>query len=400
MTRTDVLVIGAGPAGAAAALACMARGLSVVLADRARFPRDKACGDALIPDALQALRELGALDRVRRVAHAVGTVRIYAPNGRYATLAGDCACLPRAVFDDLLRSAAVDAGAGFLTPVRAVAPIEEGGAVAGVRFERLDSRATVHVRAGLTILATGAASDALQRFGMCLRAAPSATAARFYVEVDESTARAHDYLCVAYARGICPGYGWVFPGPDRTFNVGVGYVYGRQAPRERNLRTLLDHFVTTFAPAAGLMKGARRLGPLRGAPLRTRLEGARLSRPGLLVIGEAAGLTYSFSGEGIGKAMQSGILAADVAASAAGATDPARAAADAYAARLPAAFGDRIRAYARLQRLVSTPAMANLLVWRAATGKYVHRQLQALLNETGRADELLTPAGMLRALVG
>jgi flavin-dependent dehydrogenase len=372
----------------------------VVHADSQCFPRDKVCGDALIPDALQALGELGLRERVLNAAHRIDSVRVYAPNGRCTTLHGSCACLPRLAFDDLLRRTVLEAGVEFLAPLRATAPLEEDGTVVGARFTAGRSGRSVEIRAGTTILATGAASDALKRFGMCLRPAPSATAARVYVRVDERTAREHDALCVAYAPGICPGYGWIFPGPGGVFNVGVGYLYGRHSRgRERNIRRLMDHFIASFLPARGLMRAAIEVGPLRGAPLRTDMEGAHFSRPGLLVVGEAAGLTYSFTGEGIGKSMQSGLLAAACIAGAAGAPDAARASALDYAARLPLAFGDRFRAYRRLQRLVARPVCINLLIGRARPGRYVHRQLEQLLTETGRADELLSPIGLARALL-
>jgi geranylgeranyl reductase family protein len=399
MNETDILVIGAGPAGSAAALACARRGLRVVLADRHAFPRDKACGDALIPDALQALAGLGLRERVLSVSHRMDTVRIYAPNGRYTALHGECACVPRAVFDDVLRGAAVDAGATFLGSARVLVPLERNGVVVGARFVRDASPSPVEVKAATTILATGAASDVLTRFGMCLRMAPSATAARMYVRVGDRTARAHDCLCVAYALDISPGYGWLFPGPNGVFNVGVGYVYDAP-PRERNIRKLLERFLTSFPPATEVMRSATAVGPLRGAPLRTAMEGARVSRPGLLVVGEAAGLTYSFSGEGIGKAMQSGILAADAAALCSRNPDPAeaRSLAETYAERLSSAFRRRFTAYQRLQRLVAAPAVANALVWRANSGTYVQRQLEALLNETGRGDELVSVTGIIRAV--
>lgn len=387
----DVLVVGAGPAGSAAALVLARGGARVVLADRHEFPRDKACGDALIPDALEALADLGLLDEVLATAHLVRQIRIYAPNGRFATISGQCACLPRSVFDDILRRAAVAAGATFMAPLRAVSPIETGNRVAGVEFEKPGTQTSTTVAADLTILATGATAGALKRFGVCLRATPSAFAARTYVRVDENTARHHDYFCVAFDRSTCPGYGWFFPGPYRIFNVGVGYVYkGARLPSERNVRALLDDFVTRFSPAAAIMRAAETVSPLKGAPLRTAMEGADLARPGLLVVGEAAGLTYSFSGEGIGKAMQSGIMAAEAAL--AGNVET-------YAPGLRASFGDRFRAYERLQRLVSYPSMANLLVRRANAGGYVYRQLEGLLNERGRPDGLLSVTGALRALL-
>lgn len=386
----DVLVVGAGPAGSAAALVLAQRGARVALVDRLEFPRDKACGDALIPDALQALGELRLLDEVLASAHVVRQIRVYAPNGGFTTVYGQCACVPRAVFDNMLRRSAMAAGATFIAPLRAVAPVESNGRIRGVRFERPGSHASTAIFAGLTILATGATAGALQQFGVCQRTTPSAFAARTYVRVDESTARAHDYFCVAYDRSTCPGYGWFFPGPNRTFNVGVGYVYdGPRSPSARNIRGLLHDFLATFPPAAAIMRAAEAVAPLKGAPLRTAMKGADLARPGLLVVGEAAGLTYSFSGEGIGKAMQSGILAAEAVISGK---------VDSYPARLRASFAERFKAYERLQRLVSYPPIANLLISRANAGGYVQRQLEGLLNERGRPDELTSVSGALRAL--
>jgi hypothetical protein len=75
-----------------------------------------------------------------------------------------------------------------------------------------------------------------------------------------------------------------------------------------------------------------------------------------------------------------------------------RSRAESYAAHLSSAFSRRFTAYQRLQRLVAAPAVANALVWRANSGTYVQRQLEALLNETGRGDELVSVAGILRAV--
>jgi geranylgeranyl reductase family protein len=387
----DVLVIGSGPAGTAAALPLAREGMRVILADRHTFPRDKACGDALIPDALAALSSLGLRDRVLGVAERVSEIRIYAPSGRFTSMTGLCASLPRLSFDDLLRREAEAAGATFVAPLRAIAPLESDGKVCGALVEDPVTHARTEIRAATTILATGAASDVLDRFRMCRRSSPSATAARMYVRVGEQVAREHAYFCVAYTRSISPGYGWFFPGPDRTFNVGVGYVYdGRHLPRERNVRKLLADFVRTFAPAAAVMRNAVIASPLKGAPLRTAMQGAHLYRPGLLVVGEAAGLTYSFTGEGIGKAMQSGMLAA--AAVLEGKPEE-------YAPRLLAEYRERFRAYKRLQDLVSYPRVADLLIDRANAGGFVHRQLEGLLNERGRPDALLTLGGALKALL-
>ena len=116
--RVDALVIGAGPAGSAAAITLAGAGRDVVMVDRAAFPRDKVCGDALIPDALKALARLGLREDVLRCSRVLDGVRVYAPDGQFVDVSGECACIPRLTVDEVLRSAAVKAGARFLPNCR------------------------------------------------------------------------------------------------------------------------------------------------------------------------------------------------------------------------------------------------------------------------------------------
>jgi len=392
--RVDVLVVGAGPAGSAAAIALAKIGYDVLMVDRCAFPRDKVCGDALIPDALTALDRLGLKQAVLHRSRVLRGVLVYAPDGRSVPVRGECACLPRRVFDELLRAEAVNAGARFWPGCNVANVLIDNDTVVGADVGAL------RVRAKVTLLATGAAAGPLKRFGVCYRTAPSATAARVYVRTDEQFARDFSHLCISYDAAICPGYGWIFPGPDATFNVGVGYYYDGKRPPETSVRKLLGRFVRTFAPAADVLRHAVSVTELKGAPLRTALCGSALSRPGLLVLGEAAGLTYSFSGEGIGKALESGILAAGVVVECGQRTeDSAKVVADTYANRIRERFESRFRAYKTAQDWLSRPAFANLLARRASKSRFVQRELSGLFLETTDPRRLFSARGILRSLV-
>jgi geranylgeranyl reductase family protein len=395
----DILIIGAGPAGSAAAIALAQSGFTVTLVDRAEFPRDKVCGDALIPDAIRALDRLGVRSAALAGARCLRRLRVYAPDGTTVTLGAPLAAVPRHALDEALRRAACDAGARFIARRRLEGPLVHEGRVAGGAFVDLDSGGTVTIAARWTLLATGAAAQPLTAFDVCERRDASAMAVRAYFKVRPEAARTFEDLVIAFDRAISPGYGWIFPGPAGVFNVGAGFFYDGRRRATANARALWETFVGGFGPARDVLRGAVQLGPLKGAPLRTALTGSRLARPGLLVVGEAAGLTYSLTGEGIGKAMESSLLAADVLA-APGAFDSPRAAAAApeYSRRLIDAFGSRFRGYRAAQRWLEYPAVANFLAHRAARGGYVHRQLEALLNETSDPRELFSVGGLLRAV--
>ncbi|MEO5732256.1 MAG: FAD-dependent oxidoreductase, partial [Rubrivivax sp.] len=129
--RCDVLVVGAGPAGSACALQLARAGRDVVLVDQHDFPRDKVCGDALIPDAHAALGKLGLADAVAAQATRVEGVRCVAPRAGSIDVPGTVSVLPRKVLDHLLVQSAQRAGARLVTPLRFTAPLLDGARVVG-----------------------------------------------------------------------------------------------------------------------------------------------------------------------------------------------------------------------------------------------------------------------------
>ncbi|MDQ6639482.1 MAG: FAD-dependent monooxygenase, partial [Pseudomonadota bacterium] len=137
--RCDVVVVGAGPAGSAAAQLLARAGRDVVLVDSQAFPRDKVCGDGLIPDAHRALDRLGVLTQVMAEARSATTLACIAPRGGRIDVPGRLAVLPRKRLDEIVCRAAVAAGARMFAPVRFVAPLRDNGdRVVGARLQQGD----------------------------------------------------------------------------------------------------------------------------------------------------------------------------------------------------------------------------------------------------------------------
>ena len=402
-THAEVLVVGAGPAGSACAQWLAAQGVDVVLADQHAFPRDKVCGDGLIPDALAALKRLGHFDEVMSQAQAVRHVRCIGTRGGYVDVPGTMAVLPRRQLDHILYRGALRAGARPLVPARFEAPIVDGEQVVGARFKCGDKRgdAMHEVHAPWVVMATGAVPQAMLAAGLCERHTPSGVAIRCYVKNQAMVGRI-DKLEIVWHKKLAGGYGWIFPAPDGAFNMGAGLTGSHQVERDGhgrmrkvNLREMFDAFCALHPPAHELMAGGAMQGELKGAPLRCSLGGARWSRPGMLATGEAVGSTYAFTGEGIGKAMETGLLAAQVLLQRHQASDAQLR--ERYEAAL-AALKPRFSLYEKAAHVNHRPWLTDLVIWRANRSPGIRRRMAGVLEETQNPGRLLSWRGMTKLM--
>jgi len=395
----DVLVVGAGPAGSACAQMLARAGLHTVLVDQHDFPRDKVCGDGLIPDAHAALRRLEVYDEVMSQAQPAQHVACIGPSGGRVDVPGSVAVLPRKVLDHILVRAAQRAGAALHTPVRYEAPLLDGSVVVGARLKAGEQ---VHeVRAPWVVMATGAVPQAMIASELCQRRTPTGIALRGYVRNEALVGRIRA-LEIVWHKRLKHGYGWIFPCPEGVFNIGVGLGdcfglagTGRLRMQDVNLRQVFEAFCEIYDPARELMATGKPLGELKGAPLRCSLDGALYSREGMLATGEAIGSTYDFSGEGIGKAMQTGMLAA--ASLIKGREQQlADAAVRADYEEGLRALQPRFELYRKASRVNAHPWLADLVIWRARKSQRILRRMSGVLEETANPGNLVSARGIAK----
>lgn len=386
-TVWDAAIVGAGPAGATCALVLARRGHRVLLLDKERFPRDKACGDLLIPDAISLMKRLGTYERIRAEAYASGALMVYSPSGIQFDVPSHYLTLKRHSLDKLLVDLAIEAGAVF---GRAhVVDLESGPEEVAISTA---SDRPEPVRSKYGVLATGGVVDLAMRTGIVVRREPSAVAIRGYVKSSSGP----DHIVLSYDRALVPGYGWIIPLGDDEFNVGCGVTRETSSDEHHHLKKMLDTFLGTFPPAIELMRTGEWVSKINGASLRCGLEGtAGVVKGRVAGIGETIGTTFPFTGEGIGKAMHTGELAAVAISEAIESGDQGRL--SDYQRRLDGEIKPLYKGYQFAERWLSRPFLNDFMARRFVRSKYLQRCLREFMEETGDPRRLYSPLGIIRS---
>ncbi len=393
--QTDVLVVGAGPAGCLAAVELARQGVGVLVVERSPFPREKVCGDALLEDSLEVLESVGLDEAVKEKAHPIHSIIFVAPNGTECELEGNSFTLPRKELDALLLEEACSRGANFVGGITVSEPlVQDGACVGAVGFDQEGDKISISAR--LVLLATGANARILRVFGVLINRNHSAIGARGYFRLTETIDESS--MVVIYDRRLLPGYSWMFPLGQGIFNVGCGiYLDGRKkmAHIGQNLKGFYKH----VQPLARHLQMAEQIAPIRTAPMRTGFQGARACAPGLLVLGEALGLTFPFVGEGVSSALESGRVAASVALEALEKNDFTSRILGNYERDLRKTLDGRHQGYLTAQRLFHFTSFANLLITKAARNSAVRGVARQILLGQRDPEDVFSLRGMLRVLL-
>jgi geranylgeranyl reductase family protein len=319
--RYDVIVVGGGPAGSAAAWQAAQTGANVLVLDKATFPRDKPCGDGLTARGVSYLQNMGLAKEVAEF-HRINRVTVFSPHQwelsfpRRPGMPDHGCTVSRTHLDALLLGHAAAAGAEVRQGAEVAGPVLDGGdRVAGVV---LKSGETVH---GDAVIAADGAYSPLKR-ALHLDSdlhGYSAIAIRAEMPADRADSDALEiYLKLLFDGHQLPGYGWVFPMGNGNFNIGLGYVNSYRNWQAINATRFLGDFLHTLPrdwalPSIDELKKNR---SVRAWRLPMGFTAWPPWRPGILFAGDALGAGKPASGAGISKALESGLAAGECAAAA------------------------------------------------------------------------------------
>ena len=425
----DVIVVGAGPAGSAAACYAAREGYRVLLVDRATFPRDKVCGDALGWKTLSFLREfgMGANGFVEENAPFNG-VRVSSPNGNEATIFlpedGDEYyprgwCQRREIFDNSLMDKArelVEGSGGTVIEGFTVKEILYGDAesrIIGIRGRMKsidDTMESIEFHAPLTIGAGGYNCPVSRSLIGGTFEEPLSNPSHYaaaYRQYWSGVSDCDNQIELHFLDKIIPGYFWIFPVSEDVVNVGIGSLQRHLDARSMKLREMMDYvtkenpkFAPRFANAIleeGSGKGSKL--PL-GSPRRlppSGIQPRRSAMAGGILIGDAASLVDPFSGEGIGNAVHSAEIAISHFSSADNSEGFPESAANEYQRDLWGAMWGEMSHSSMLQKtFLKSPTLMNMFVSKVGKKQLLQK---VLFDLTARKQPRDNPPSRLRILL-
>ncbi|GAB3024326.1 oxidoreductase [Mycobacterium bourgelatii] len=309
----DVVVVGAGPAGSAAAAWAARAGRDVLVVDSAGFPRDKACGDGLTPRAIAEMERLGLGDwlagRIRhrglRMSGFGGEVEIEWPGPSFPAYSSAVA---RLELDDRIRKVAEDSGARMLLGTKAVGVHHDSSR----RVVSLVLADGTEVSLRQLIVADGARSSLGRKLGRRWhQETVYGVAARGYL----TTTHGDDPWLTSHLElrspdgAVLPGYGWIFPLGDGEVNIGVGALSTTKRPADLALKPLINYYTDLRRDEWGFTGQPRAVAsallPMGGAV-------SGVAGPNWMLIGDAAACVNPLNGEGIDYGLETGRLAAEL----------------------------------------------------------------------------------------
>lgn len=405
MTDTTITILGGGPAGLTCGLFLAKENIPFTILEKSFYPRDKICGDAISGSSLYVMRRLfpefpAELQDLPKTFPSRG-INFFAPNGKMlkipympskpqATAPGFT--VRRSDFDHFLARKLKEMMPHSLTEGFEVKKIEK--TQEGFRLD--DGSRNIDTR--LLIVADGAHSTFIRIFrpNTLGKKHFSAGLRQYYTNV-EGMSGSH-FIELHFLKDLLPGYFWIFPLTENSANVGLGVRSDVVSRKKMNLNKLLQHIITEHP---GIKERFRQAIPQEsprgfGLPLSSPKTG--YSGDGYLLTGDAGHLIDPFSGEGIGNAMLSGMLAAGIAVRAREEMNFSKAFLSQYDQELNGKLSNELSVSASLQALAFYPGLFNFVVNKALKNKTLRDTFSAMLNQADLRKQFQNPLFYLKLL--
>ena len=403
--QCDVLIVGAGPAGSTCAMFLAKKGVKVLLLDRASFPRDKTCGDAISGKSARVLKELGLDKDLEKRDHAkIYGVLLSSPNGSMVEIpipkqadgkARYGYCARRMVYDNFLfenAKKAVDAIEKFnVTDI-----IAENDHVVGVKGIDLHSNEEREYRTKMVVGADGAHSILAKKLKVDeVDDAHYVSAIRAYYKGVEGM---KGMIEIHFVEDLMPGYFWIFPLENGLANVGVGMLFKDLKKKKISLKNSMFKAIENNSLFKERFKNAKLEGEVKGWTLPLGSKHRKLTFNGCVLLGDAASLIDPFTGEGVGNAMTSGQIASEVIADAIKQNNFSTEFLAAYEQRLWAKLDPELKTSYRLQRMGSNKFLLNFVMGKAAKKEKIREVISHTLVEEVPLKNIVSHLGLLKLL--
>ena len=396
----DVLIIGAGPAGASTALFLAKQGIASTIIDRATFPRDKICGDALSGKVVEVLNKLDKtlVSELNTNPVLLGSwgVTFIAPNGKALrvpfTTKKEKATAPGFI------SKRLDFDNWLVQKLKQEPLIHLHEATEVRNYGRTNNRIEATskdgktFRAKIVIAADGAYSTFTKDIaGLVTEPEHNCFGLRAYYK-NVKGMDTENFIELHFLKGVLPGYFWIFPLPDGEANIGIGMRADKMAAKKINLKKALQTALENNPALKERFSEAEQIGEvkLHGLPLGSKRRA--ISGDNYMLVGDAALLIDPFTGEGIGNAMMSGMYAAKQAAECLMVNDFMANSIRSYDKELYNRLWPELLISYRMQQLVNFPWLFNFVVNKANSNKVLRETISCMFEDIDMRARLKSPS--------
>ncbi|MDO8554819.1 MAG: NAD(P)/FAD-dependent oxidoreductase [Candidatus Micrarchaeota archaeon] len=401
----DVIIVGGGPSGSSCAMYLGKAGKKVLLLDRAKFPRDKTCGDGISGKSVGVLKELGMLPEMEKVEHMKmygvtfsnpkGTVVKIDTPSKDPNLPPGFVCR-REVFDNVLFQNAKK----FATTIEQFFVndlIQENGIVTGVTGNHMPTGQKMTFTAKVIVGADGVGGVVAKKFNAVnTKEDHQCSALRAYYKGVKGM---NDTIELHFVEELLPGYFWIFPLPDGKANVGVGMLVSDIKSTKSNMEKIMFSIIENHPVFKARFEGAERISDVKRWQLPLGSNRVKCFGDGYLIIGDAGSLIDPFSGEGIGNSLISGKISSQIIAKAFEKNDFSAVTLVEYETELSKEIDGDLKNSYRMQKWGKHKWLLNWMIDKAANSEKMRRAISSSLLHSEEKSKFSSLPEMIKMIL-